>query len=468
MTDPAKRELNLWQRILYSAGEMGVSLSPGVVVGWLLYFYTGQVDEAGNKIYIVGYGAFAAINFIGRMVDSIADPFVGYISDKYPTRWGRRIPWVVIGAPFLSLFSIMLWYPPSDPGSWANVIWLTVGLAGFWFFFTAVVAPYLAMLPEITYHNDERIEISTYMGYFDVLGMLIGTVFIAFLIEGFSNGIDIGPFHIPDGYKLAGWIFGIAMILFYWVSVVKVREKPMSQEKIVPFKFWEAFGHCLRNKAFIPYVLSVSFFRVAIDVLIAIIPFMVTVVIGYKEGVAGLLQGAIVVLSLPLFPLVYKLSVKMGKKKVYLFSQGLFAAAVPFIATMKDFPIFGWGFHNLFYKLGMGGMSESAIILSHVSVVFLFILFPVACVFVLPRAIFTDIIDVDAQKTGYRREAMYMGMEGLISKFAAGLSVVIAPLLLKYAGDTADNPNGILLAGPVAGFLLALGYIAFRYYPIEK
>lgn len=468
MSDTSQKELTLFRRILYASGEMGVTLSPSIVVGWLLYFYTGQVDDAGNKVYLVGYGAFALINFVGRLVDSVADPFVGYVSDRYNTRWGRRIPWVVFGAPFLTLFSILLWYPPSDPGSWGNIFWLAFGLAGFWFFYTAVVAPYLSLLPEITYDNDERIETSSYMGYFDVLGMLIATVAIGILINQYKGGLDVGPFHFPDGYKFAGWIFGIAMMLFFWLSVLKVKEKPYTKSKQVPYKFWEAFGHCLKNPAFIPYVVSVSFFRVAIDVLVAMIPFMVIVVMGFGEDVAGYLQGGIIILSLPFFAMIYKISVKKGKKKVYLFSQLLFALVLPFLITMKSFPFFGWLADWLIKLFGAGPLGDGSIVLIHVCCLFMFALIPIATIFVLPRAMFADIVDLDAERTGYRREAMYNGMEGLITKFAAGLATVIAPLMLKYFGDTADNPGGIIYSGPVAGFLLFLGYLAFKKYPIEK
>ena len=824
-------ELTLGQRFMYAAGEMGVSLSPSIIVGWLLYFYVGQVDEAGHKIYYVGLAAFAGVNFVGRLVDSVADPFVGYLSDRFHTRWGRRIPWVVLGAPFLSAFSIMLWYPPAEPGSWWNVLWLVVGLGGFWFFFTAVVAPYLSLLPEITFDNDERIETSTYMGYFDVLGLIVATIVLGILITvglgkpdlitshpdrdsvsirfdgepeetaddateaeaeapepafywdepvevemgrsplmvaiadfnnddvpdlaavnpmdncvsvrlglgkgafgerrswavgdspmslavddvngdgnydlvtanpassditvrlgdgqggfalekaiylsgreplrvvtadlnrdelpdialtygdsgdvsvflskgdgGFADGLDlsmgrygagglflavgdinkddypdlivsntgnneivarlgnegctfeqmvrfklpedgvtawsrdldrdglgdivvpvgegqpvrivwgaespgdneittadmgpnpaffvlndldddgvpdlaaanlhdvnvslrvgvgdrtfeelqlvpmagpvfdlkvadldgggvtVGPIHFKDGYKFAAWILGIAMMLFFWISVLRVREKPVTEAKIVPYKFWEAFGYCLKNPAFWPYVASVSFFRVAIDMLVAMIPFMVTVIMGFGEDVAGILQGSIVLGALPLFVLVYKWSSKVGKKKVYLLANLVFALALPFLITMKSFPVLGWFVNWVITSLGGPELSYGWVVLSHLAFIFLFVLFPIASVFVLPRALFADIVDKDEELTGYRREAMYNGMEGLITKFAAGLSGILATGLLAV-GDTFDNPWGILLAGPVAGVLLLGGYIAFRRYPIEK
>ncbi|MDP8255551.1 MAG: MFS transporter, partial [Candidatus Alcyoniella australis] len=168
------------------------------------------------------------------------------------------------------------------------------------------------------------------------------------------------------------------------------------------------------------------------------------------------------------FVLVYKWSARVGKKKVFLIGNGIFALCLPLLVTMKHFPIFGWAINWVVMLLGGAELSFGVIVLLHTLTIFTMAVIPIATVFVLPRAIFADIVDLDAELTGYRREAMYNGMEGLLTKFAAGLATIIAPLLLKYGGDTFENPWGILLAGPVAGVLLLLGYLAFKKYPIEK
>ena len=33
----------------------------------------------------------------GQLADGIATPTVGYLSDKFTTRWGRRTPWYIFG-----------------------------------------------------------------------------------------------------------------------------------------------------------------------------------------------------------------------------------------------------------------------------------------------------------------------------------------------------------------------------------
>ena len=38
---------------------------------------------------------------LSRISDVVTDPLIGYLSDKWKTRWGRRKPWVLVGTPIL-------------------------------------------------------------------------------------------------------------------------------------------------------------------------------------------------------------------------------------------------------------------------------------------------------------------------------------------------------------------------------
>jgi GPH family glycoside/pentoside/hexuronide:cation symporter len=91
----------------------------------------------------------------------------------------------------------------------------------------------------------------------------------------------------------------------------------------------------------------------------------------------------------------------------------------------------------------------------------------VGAVLVLSRVLISDVIDADEQRTGLRREAMYFGMQGLLTKVSFGVGPLLATWLFATFGNTADEPLGILLCGPVAGVLALLGWLAFRRYPLE-
>jgi Na+/melibiose symporter-like transporter len=53
-----------------------------------LFYYLKRVVETP---------ASNAALLAGQICDGIATPLVGYFSDKYDTRWGRRTPWYIWG-----------------------------------------------------------------------------------------------------------------------------------------------------------------------------------------------------------------------------------------------------------------------------------------------------------------------------------------------------------------------------------
>src|SRR5262245_65573740 len=64
-------------------------------------------DNVGVALGFIALGqAFA------RAFDAISDPLMGWISDRTRSRWGRRRPWMFIGAPLAAIFFVTLFTPP--------------------------------------------------------------------------------------------------------------------------------------------------------------------------------------------------------------------------------------------------------------------------------------------------------------------------------------------------------------------
>jgi Na+/melibiose symporter-like transporter len=90
---------------------------------------------------------------------------------------------------------------------------------------------------------------------------------------------------------------------------------------------------------------------------------------------------------------------------------------------------------------------------------------PLAGVYLFPQTLTADICDDDALRTGLHREATFYGTQNVVEKTATSLApLLLAGLLLL--GDTADDPLGIRLVGPVAGLIVLAGLILFRRYEL--
>src|SRR5215218_8699940 len=98
--------LPLRAKLLYASSSLGgeaLSQSRGL---WLLYFYSPPEDanlERQLPRLLVGVLLVA-----GRVLEALDDALIGYWSDRTRSRWGRRIPFIVLATPLWALFGAHL------------------------------------------------------------------------------------------------------------------------------------------------------------------------------------------------------------------------------------------------------------------------------------------------------------------------------------------------------------------------
>jgi GPH family glycoside/pentoside/hexuronide:cation symporter len=441
------RALSTGRSLGYAAGAAGMSLFPAFLASWQLYYYAPPAD-AGRTIYATAV-TIGLVNFIGQIVHSIADGLIGHASDRTRTRWGRRIPWIVVSAPICAAAFVGIWWPPTASQSWLNVGWLIALRAVMWIAYTGAFGPYCALLPEIA-EGQRRVRLSVFMALFEVLGTVLATAAAGALIQAWRGGARVGPISLGDGFKAAGAVMGLVGLVATWTAALSVRERPHDASKEIPYGLWQSISQTLKNAAFRPYVLSFVAFRTALLAVITLLPYQVNVVLGVDdaEQVAGTLQMVIVLGAVLLFPVVDRLSARLGKRRVMLWGFLGFAAVMSAAALVGRLP-------------GLAPMAQAY-------AVYALSTFPVATLLVLSRPILADVIDHDAARTGYRREGMYNGVEGMLTKFAEGVGPLLAAGLFAALGATRAAPLGVVLVGPASGLLCLAGWWFFRAYPIEE
>ena len=90
--------------VLYSLGAIPSALPYNMVATFFVLFYVSQtpltLGHAG--LILLFYGIWNAIN----------DPLIGYLMDKKATKWGRRVPYIVVGTVPFTFGFILLWWVP--------------------------------------------------------------------------------------------------------------------------------------------------------------------------------------------------------------------------------------------------------------------------------------------------------------------------------------------------------------------
>ena len=137
----ASQTLSVGQKAGWGLADMGVVVFVIVKQLLVLSFLTNYLSVP------VGIAGLLTTSIL--IFDIITDPIVGYLSDRTNSRWGRRAPWMAIGAVILSLGIIGLFGVPQSLSLYGTIIWVgsffglaTVG-------FTMVAIPYGATAGEM-------------------------------------------------------------------------------------------------------------------------------------------------------------------------------------------------------------------------------------------------------------------------------------------------------------------------------
>jgi Na+/melibiose symporter-like transporter len=102
-------------------------LGPGIYLGYALGSVGTGIYNTTNTLGIPASWAALAI-FVPKLWDVITDPWMGSISDRVQTRWGRR-PWLLLGGLTLPPCFALLFMTPDFGSPTAAFAWaLTIGV----------------------------------------------------------------------------------------------------------------------------------------------------------------------------------------------------------------------------------------------------------------------------------------------------------------------------------------------------
>jgi len=99
------KKLTTKVQVLYALG-VSYAIVDQIFAQWILYFYLPS-ESSGLKPFMAPVLVSIALA-ISRLVDMVTDPLVGFLSDKYNSKYGRRIPFVAVGTIPLILVTIAL------------------------------------------------------------------------------------------------------------------------------------------------------------------------------------------------------------------------------------------------------------------------------------------------------------------------------------------------------------------------
>lgn len=129
---------------------------------------------------------------IPNLMNMVINPFVSFRSDRFRSRWGRRIPFLAGATPFLTVFLILLGYSESigrwihaalmkGSGSELTTVLFVIGtlVVCFQFFNLFITSVYYYLIHDVVSHA----FLGRFLALFRMVGTLAGALFNYFVFQ---------------------------------------------------------------------------------------------------------------------------------------------------------------------------------------------------------------------------------------------------------------------------------------------
>ena len=399
--------------IAYAAPAIPIAALGIPLAVYLPNFYAGPMG--------LGLASVGTIFMVARLWDVIVDPLLGVMSDRFPTRWGRRRHWMVLSVPILlvSSYYVFLPTPPVSRG------YLLAGLFGLYLGYTMILLAHMSWGAELDDDYNERSRIQAYREALSTLGVPL-VLMLPAIIE------KLGGAHVETARVAAmGW-FVIAMLpLAVLIAVTSVGERGSRPQAKLSLR--NALAPLANNRALQLVVAADLASGFSLSAQGAM--FIYEASSYWRVGqYASLLLLLYFFAGVGFIPIVLRLSYRFGKH------QTLIGAAL-FNVLFAPAPLLVPTGNALFASVGM-----------------VFLGLNVGSLTVLYRSMMADVGDYDEVHTGQRRTGLFYALLTFSAKVGSALAIGCVYWALAAIGF---NPTGINTAETIRGLNLIFMAVPF-------
>ena len=202
-------KLSLKEKIGYGLGDAASSMFWKIFGMYSLFFYTD----------VLGITAAAAgtMFLVARLWDSFFDVFVGIISDRTKSRYGKYRPFLLwFAIPFAVMGAITFFAP--DFGQTGKLVYAYITYSLMMIVYSMINVPYASLLGAISSDPAERNSLSSYRMSFAFIGSFVTFMLLQPLIDFFSK--TFGNEEVVQSANAVGsvstspvgWVMGVGAV----------------------------------------------------------------------------------------------------------------------------------------------------------------------------------------------------------------------------------------------------------------
>lgn len=410
-------------KIVYGLGAFANNLLGAASGGMMIVLNLGfGMDPA-----LVGW-----LGSLPRLTDAFTDPVMGYISDNTKSRWGRRRPYIFVGAILVAILFVALWSLPEGKSETWYFVYFLVGSIFFFAAYTMFATPWVALGYELTPDYNERTRLMGTQNFIGQIAFTVSPWFLAIMNSGrFFEDENGEPDQVAGAFGLAV-VIGVVVVVLGLLCAIVLRERmkdvAASEHDVRPrpglaealSSFFKGFAITLKSRPFqllclTAFLVFNGFMLVAAFQQYVIIYFVME---GDQQagaewfgwaGTAGAIANFIIVAGMAW------LGTRIGKRKALMFgiAMSIVGFALKWICYRPDMP---WLviIPQPFISFGLGSL------------------------FTLVPSMIADVCDVDELETHERREGMYGSIFWWMVKLGLSAALAMSGYILNFTGFDVD------------------------------
>ncbi|RPK08392.1 hypothetical protein FH5_05022 [Priestia endophytica] len=446
MMSKPQRQIKFVNYLSYGLGDFVGAGAFALTAAWLMYFYTtfcGLTATQAGSIFAVA-----------RVVDAVAAPAMGYITDnfhktKLGRRFGRRKFFILAAIPLMLIYAL-IWVDGFN--YWYYMLTYII----FEIAYSMILIPYDTLAAEMTDDYKKRSKLTGARMFVAQISAVFASFIPGRLIE--SLGKDD-----PLSFLYSGLIFTAIFVVVLVVLYKNTWERPLSEipiEKEMDKKtllqkiekvYVDLFS-TLRVKTFRHHLGMYLGGYLSQDVFNAVFTYFIVFALMHNAVVASNLLTVMYILQIVGVWIAMTLTIKLNPAPAYrtaiiFFMVGILGFAALKITNVENSLLL------MFIMIGIAGLGRGG--LNYI-----------------PWNNYAFIPDIDEALTGQRREGVFAGVMSLIRKASQALAVFLVGVGLDLSGfvsgqdvqssSVVQTITSILLFGTLL-FLIGGLLVSYRY-----
>jgi GPH family glycoside/pentoside/hexuronide:cation symporter len=401
------------QKLAFGSGHLANQLFPAA----LGVFMVVLVMSLNMNPILAGL-----LGAIPRLIDALTDPIMGFISDNTKSKWGRRKPYIVIGAVLSGLAYMIMWQLNPQNSELYNFFYFLIVSIFFYIGYTIFATPLIGLGYEMTPDYNERtrlMAVSQFMG--QIAWMIAPWFWVIIYDQEIYNSA-------PEGARnLSIWVGALCMILGIMPGLFNKEKVVPDQDKMANLSWKELAANTqefiagikltLRNKPFVKlcgatFLVFNGFQTIAQFAFFIVVYYLFngdTVAAGQWPAWFGTISA--LATAFLVIPIVTFISEKVGKKNAFIIAT---------LLSMVGYALKWWGFNPEnpwmmfmpipFLSFGIGGL------------------------FTLMMSMTADVCDLDELNNNERREGMFGAVYWWMVKLGTAVAMLTSGVVLHYIG----------------------------------